>query len=189
MNQDCEQNIAVVNQNSKQTSDAVNHDHTYVQEMGEQDIYDVGLDVHEEKVDAASVPKTVIPVDTYHLVVELGHIVNQLKTGCTKCRLPLNICNAQGVLPRGLGGWIYITYNPYNPVCTRMNKISLGKQHKKATPKANNPFDLTPKGCSIFDVNTKAASGILHTGIGETHLNNLLSTLNLPQITHRSLKV
>ena len=30
---------------------------------------------------------------------------------------------------------------------------------------------------------------MLHAGIGETHLNNLLSTLNPPQICHKSLKV
>ena len=29
---------------------------------------------------------------------------------------------------------------------------------------------------------------MLHAGIGETHLNNLLFTLNLPQISHRILK-
>ena len=58
-----------------------------------------------------------------------------------------------------------------------MNKISLGKQHKKVVSKADNPYNLTPRGNAIFDVNTKAASGMLHAGIGETHLNNLLSTL------------
>ena len=51
-----------------------------------------------------------------------------------------------------------------------------------------NPFDLTPCGSAIFDINTKAASGILHAGIGDTHLNNLLSVSNLPQTSHKILK-
>ena len=104
-----------------------------------------------------------------------------------KCRLPLNICSALGVHTRGLGGWIYITCD--NQACTTMNKISIGKQHKKHVKPAENPFDRTPPGSAIFDVNTKAASGILHSGIGESDLNSLLSVLNLPQISHKSLKV
>ena len=131
-------------------------------------------------------PKNVIPIDKHRLVVELGHIINQLKA-TVKCRLPLNICGTQGVLTRGLGGWIYITCD--NPICATMNKVSLGKQHKKVVPQTDNPFGLIPPGSAVFDVNTKAASGMLHASIGETHLNNLLCTLNLPQISHKSLKV
>ena len=37
--------------------------------------YNVHVDVHEEEVDSVSLPKTVVPVDTYRLVVELGYIV------------------------------------------------------------------------------------------------------------------
>lgn len=70
-----------------------------------------------------------------------------------------------------------------------MNKVSLGKQHKKVVPQTDNPFDLIPPGSAIFDVNTKAASGMLHAGIGEMHLNNLLCTLNLPQISHKVSKL
>ena len=29
---------------------------------------------------------------------------------------------------------------------------------------------------------------MLHAGIGETHINNLLTTMNLPHISHTSLK-
>ena len=104
-----------------------------------------------------------------------------------KCRLPLNICSAVGVHTRGLGGWIYITCD--NQSCTTMNKIFIGKQHKKHVKPAENPFNQTSPGSAISDVNTKAASEILHSGIGESDLNSLLSVLNLPQISHKSLKV
>ena len=99
--------------------------------------------------------------------------------------LSLNICSAQGVQPKGLGGWIYVMCD--NPVCKAVNKISIGKQHKSVS-KVDNLFNLTRPGYAIFDVNTKAASGMLHAGIGETHLNNLLCAMNIPRISHKSLK-
>ena len=68
-----------------------------------------------------------------------------------------------------------------------MNKISVGKQHKPVS-KEDNPFNIASGGYAIFYINTKVATGILHTGIGETHVNNLLSALNIPQINHKSLK-
>ena len=36
------------------------------------------------------------------------------------------------------------------------------------------------RGPLTQDVNSRAVLGCLHTGIGETHLNNLLCTLNIP---------
>ena len=70
-----------------------------------------------------------------------------------------------------------------------MNKVALGKQHRKIVSKNDNQFDLASCGNAIFDANTKTASGMIYAGIGVTHLNNFLSTLNLPQICHKSLKV
>lgn len=39
-----------------------------------------------------------------------------------------------------------------------------------------------------FDVNTRAALGCLHAGVGNTHLNNLLSTLNVPAMNSSTFK-
>ena len=171
--------------NCEQSGSFVTNDHQYHQQS-QSNVVQEGLDVHEEKIDYG-LPKGVIPIDKYRLVVELGHVVKQLKVGCTQCNLQLNICSSQGVQIRGLGGWIYIRCD--NAACTKINKVSLGKQHRKKNPDKSNPFNLSPRGCAIFDINTKAASGMLHAGIGETHLNNLLSTVNLPQISPRILKV
>ena len=172
------------NYNHEEIVESVHHDHDYLH-VGSSTC-DENIDVCEEEVGATTLPKSVIPIDKYRLVVELGHIVKQLIQGCVKCRLPLNICSAQGVTTRGLGGWIYITCD--NPACKIVNRIALGKQHKKTLPHEDNPFDIMPPGNAIFDVNTKAASGIIHAGMGESDLNNLLSTLNLPTISHKSLK-
>ena len=192
VNQDCLLNTNSVTQDSEQNNnamhnkiiDAVNHDHNYVKNSEMLNKHDMSLDIHEEEVNLSPpLPKSAIPIDSYRLVIELGHIIKQLKAGCTMCQIPLNICSAKGVLPRGLGGWIYITCD--NPACFIMNKISMGKQHKKTVSNK----DCSTRGYAIFDVNTKAASGMLHVGIGEAGLNNLLSTMNMSQITHRILKV
>ena len=39
-----------------------------------------------------------------------------------------------------------------------------------------------------FDVNTRAALGCLHTGVGNTHLNNSLSTFNVPAMNSSTFK-
>ena len=52
----------------------------------------------------------------------------------------------------------------------------------------DNPFNLSPSGNAIFNINTKATSGMLFTGIGEMHLNNLVTTTNLPQLSQTCLK-
>ena len=69
-----------------------------------------------------------------------------------------------------------------------MNEVSLGKQHRKTVPEEQNQFGVIPSGSAIFSINTKAASGMLHAGIGQTHVNNFLSTVNFPQISHIGLK-
>ena len=146
-----------------------------------------GLDVQEEEVSQTpDLPKSTIPVDKYRLVIELGHVIEKLKAGCKQCKIPLNLCSTKEVQTRGLGGWLYITCD--NQVCSVVNRISLGKQHRQSCNEMDNPFNLSPSGNAIFDINTKAASGMLHAGIGEMHLNNLFATMNLPQISHTSLK-
>ena len=40
-----------------------------------------------------------------------------------------------------------------------------------------------------MDVNTRVALGSLHAGMGHTHVNHLLSTLNVPTISHKGYKV
>ena len=71
----------------------VDHDHDYSHFKEIADACDKGLDVCEEVVGSMNkcLPKNVIPIDKYQLIVELGYVVKQLKAGCTNCRLPLNI--------------------------------------------------------------------------------------------------
>ncbi|CAC5423768.1 unnamed protein product [Mytilus coruscus] len=79
--------------------------------------------------------------------------------------------NALGVRPMGVSGMMYIQCTQ----CGTINKLKLGKTHR--------PPDSKKTGVGIFDVNTKLAAGI-----GETQLNNLLSTIKVYYIDHKSLK-
>ena len=44
------------------------------------------------------------------------------------------------------------------------------------------------RGPLASNINTRAALGSLHAGIRNTHLNNLLSTMNIPTMNHRLFK-
>ncbi|VDI51484.1 Hypothetical predicted protein [Mytilus galloprovincialis] len=43
-------------------------------------------------------------------------------------------------------------------------------------------------GPRIFDVNTKHATGMYHSGIGPIHLNNLFTSLNLPNVSESLIR-
>ena len=53
--------------------------------------------------------------------------------------------------------------------CGGTNEVKSSAQHRTGS-----------RGPLVSDVNTRAALGSLHAGIGHTHLSNLLSTMNIP---------
>ena len=44
------------------------------------------------------------------------------------------------------------------------------------------------RGPSAYDNNSRAVLGTLDAGIGETHLNTILTTMNIPNISRRTFK-
>ena len=56
-------------------------------------------------------------------------------------------------------------------VCGTENVVKTSNEHRSGQ-----------RGPLSQDVNSRAVLGCLHTGIGETHLNNLLCTLNIPSM-------
>ena len=64
--------------------------------------------------------------------------------------------------------WLYCLF------CGAQNKISTSKSHKTCH-----------RGPQAFDVNTKAVLSALH---GHTQLSAITSTLNIPSLSHVSLK-
>ena len=61
--------------------------------------------------------------------------------------------------------------------CGKTNEIKTSGEHKSGK-----------RGPPAFDINTRVALGCLHAGIGQTHINNVLSTINIPTINSSTFK-
>ena len=128
-------------------------DHQYTQsetsKQLDENIPGEGVDVVEQVIPFThDLPKNVISVGKSRLIIELQHVINQLKKGCLNCKLSLNICSSKGVHTRGVGGWIYVICD--NPAFSRMNKISMGKQHRDQTVKNSTQYPVLPSGNAIL---------------------------------------
>ena len=64
------------------------------------------------------------------------------------------------------------------PVCGKNNKVKTSGQHRSGKC-----------GPPAFDINTRVVLGCLHAGIGQTHINNVLSTLNAPTLNSVTFKL
>lgn len=62
-------------------------------------------------------------------------------------------------------------------LCGKINKIKTSSEHRSGK-----------RGRLTYDINTRAVLGSLHAGIGNTHLNNLFSTMNIPTMNNRTFK-
>ena len=62
-------------------------------------------------------------------------------------------------------------------LCGTLNTVNTSKQHKTGQ-----------RGPKAFDVNSRLALGALNAGIGQTHVNSLLSCLNIPSVNHVTFK-
>lgn len=61
--------------------------------------------------------------------------------------------------------------------CGKTNEIKTSGEHRSGK-----------RGPPAFDINTRVALGCLHAGIGQTHINNVLSTSNIPTIHSSTFK-
>ncbi|VDI08005.1 Hypothetical predicted protein [Mytilus galloprovincialis] len=104
-----------------------------------------------------------LPSYTINKMADLKNcIVQQLKE-CSKCEEPLHLQNSLGVKPYGVAGILYVQYTE----CGDVARIRIGKTH--------------------YANKNKRGVGMIHAGIGETQLNNLLSTMNVHYPHHKSL--
>ena len=86
---------------------------------------------------------------------------------------PLSLGNVIEEQHNGLASTFTVPYRQFNAE----NTIKISKEHRSGA-----------RGPLTFDVNSRAALGRLHTGVGSTHLNNLLSTLNVPAMNSSTFK-
>ncbi|VDI21511.1 Hypothetical predicted protein [Mytilus galloprovincialis] len=99
-------------------------------------------------------------------VVELLHLAENLF--CKMCTCPLQLLDTVGERKYGLGSVLYIPCSS----CKACNSVETGKRNGKGA----------------FLVNSKAAIGMIHAGIGSTHVNNFLSDLNVPLVNPSTIK-
>ena len=64
------------------------------------------------------------------------------------------------------------------PVCGKNNAVKTSEQHRSGQ-----------RGPPAFDINTRMALGCLYAGIGQTHINNVLTTLNAPTLNSVTFKL
>ena len=61
--------------------------------------------------------------------------------------------------------------------CGDLNEVKSSREHRAGS-----------RGPVVSDMNTRAILRSLHAGMGNTHLNNLLSTTNRPTLNHQLFK-
>ena len=85
----------------------------------------------------------------------------------------LSLLNIVGEKQSGLGSIFSIKCS----YCGHVNEVKSSEEHRAGN-----------RGPPVSDINTRAVLGSLHAGMGNTHLNNLLSTMNIPTMNHRLFK-
>ncbi|XP_076088177.1 uncharacterized protein LOC143058580 [Mytilus galloprovincialis] len=91
---------------------------------------------------------------------------------CSRCDITLKLKDGIVILPAGLCGHLIVRC--YN--CNDFVRVAMGKNHNAS------------HGPRIFDVNTKLATGMYHSGIGPIQLNNLFTSLNLPNVSESLIR-
>ncbi|XP_076081172.1 uncharacterized protein LOC143052096 [Mytilus galloprovincialis] len=113
-------------------------------------------------------------------LVEWAVLLDNLKF-CKQCNMgPLLLTDdfVKGEMKCGLSGYLYVQCSS----CMELNRVPYGSQHRDPSkPKA--------KGMPSFSVNTKLGAAMIDSLGGPQRVNNVLTTLNLPSISHKNLKV
>ncbi|XP_052083925.1 uncharacterized protein LOC127721281 [Mytilus californianus] len=99
-------------------------------------------------------------------IVELNVLAKGMY--CCTCKCPLHLSNIVGERLFGLGGLKMVDCE----LCHTVTDVQFGKRG--------------PSGS--YDINTKASIGMIHAGMGPTHLQNFLAECNLPSITESTLR-
>ena len=123
-----------------------------------------GINTPSVEIDSAFIP-------TGTRVVDIEFLIQQLQKGCLYCSTRLHITNVTSERRQGLASSFYVLCE----LCELTTAIHTSRSH------LSNP--LTTRSL-VYDVNTKAALGVTHSGAGLTQINNFLAQLNIPPIHH-----
>ncbi|CAB3986519.1 Hypothetical predicted protein [Paramuricea clavata] len=90
---------------------------------------------------------------------------------CSKGPLSLNNIIKEDMV--AVASILYIKCN----LCGKINKVKTSSEHRSGQ-----------RGRLTFNINSRAVLGSLQAGIGNTHLNNLFATMNVPTMNNRTFK-
>ncbi|XP_070549492.1 uncharacterized protein [Ptychodera flava] len=107
-------------------------------------------------------------------LVNLGVLARGLDA-CNVCHEHLRLTQCQSETKYGGGSVLHIPCDQ----CGSINNVYPSKTHRKV--------ELS-RGMQAFDVNAKIATGMITAGIGERHLNQMLSSISVPTIHHKTSK-
>ncbi|XP_076113426.1 uncharacterized protein LOC143081077 [Mytilus galloprovincialis] len=110
------------------------------------------------------------PIGYTRHVIDIQTFFDNMR--CSRCDITLKLKDGIGILPAGLCGHLIVRC--YN--CNDFVRVAMGKTHNAS------------HGPRIFDVNTKLATGMYHSGIGPIQLNNLFTSLNLPNVSESLIR-
>ncbi|CAG2200129.1 unnamed protein product [Mytilus edulis] len=110
------------------------------------------------------------PIGYTRHVIDIQTFFDNMR--CSRCDITLKLKDGIGILPAGLCGHLIVRC--YN--CNDFVRVAMGKTHNSS------------HGPRIFDVNTKLATGMYHSGIGPIQLNNLFTSLNLPNVSESLIR-
>ncbi|CAC5388280.1 unnamed protein product [Mytilus coruscus] len=140
-------------------------DHTYILTNNSQDVSFCELDVGQS-VSVHSDPSFDETWKEGRRLVELLHLAQNLF--CKMCNCPLQLIDTVGERKYGLGSILFIPCSS----CSACNSVETGKRSETGA----------------FVVNSKVALGMIHAGIGATHVNNFLGALNVPPVNSSTIK-
>ncbi|XP_060596804.1 uncharacterized protein LOC132750778 [Ruditapes philippinarum] len=98
-------------------------------------------------------------------IVELDTLSEGLKS-CFACASPLYLENTVNSKNFGLASVLDIACQK----CGKVKRVHTGRKHGK-----------------VYDMNTKLAIAMAHSGVGVRQINSILSALNIPPVNHSLL--
>ena len=105
-------------------------------------------------------------------VVDLGVLAESLQEcSSSVCCLPLHLKNIESETRVGLGSVLWVRCE-----CGEVNSVNTSKEHGKS------------KGMPLYDVNTKFASGLIHSGVSFVAGKRLLENLEIPPPSYSCIK-
>lgn len=130
------------------------------------------VDYEKDCTNSSTTPENILDG---RMIVQMDFLIEQLTAGCRNCNTKLDICDITQVQRHGLANNLKVKCTQ----CPYVNSIATSRNHLGANPKSTRP---------IYDVNTKCAAAMLHAGMGVTHVNTFLATLEIKGLQPRVLK-